>query len=127
MLTVSIISIGNSIQAYSTMHYTARVYSGTAVFPGSKTPLNPVTPLSARTFGTWTFLSSIIRLYAAYYIDNPVIYQLALWTYGIAFGHFMSEWLCFGTAKWGKGLAGPVIVSTTSMAWMYLQWGSYVS
>jgi len=127
LLLVSVISIGNSIQAYNTLHYTARVYSGSAILPGSKTPLNPVTALSARTFGTWTFLSSVIRLYAAYYIDNSAVYQLALWTYVVAFGHFVSEWLYFGTARWGKGLAGPVAVSTGSLVWMYLQWGWYVS
>lgn len=82
--------------------------------------------LSARTFGTWTFLSAVVRLYAAYNITDPLIYQLAVWTYGIAFGHFVTEWLVFGTAKWGAGLAGPVFVSTGTLAWMVTQWGWYV-
>lgn len=85
-----------------------------------------MTPLSSRTFGTWTFLSAVIRLYGAYYIDNPLIYQLTLWTYALAGVHFFSEWLVFGTARWGKGLAGPVFVSTGSIVWMVAQWGYYV-
>lgn len=122
------------MQAYSTLHYTQRVYLGPptrksnkpSVSKNPEAPNSPVTPLSARTFGTWTFLSSVIRLYAAYYIDQPQIYQLAFCTYTIAFFHFMSEWQVFGTARWGKGLAGPVFVSTGSLLWMYLQWGYYV-
>jgi hypothetical protein len=126
-LQVSLVSVLNSAQAYSTLHYTQRVYSGSSSLP--KTPAStasPVTPLSARTFGTWTFISSVIRLYAAYHISNPQVYQLALWTYGIAWAHFMSEWWVFGTTKWGAGLAGPVFVSTGSLIWMGLQWGYYV-
>ena len=114
---VSITSALNSVQAYATISYTARVYSS---------PSRPVTPLSSRTFGTWTLLSAIIRLYAAYNISDPTMYQLALWTYTLALGHFACEWFYFGTAKWGAGLAGPVLVSTGSLAWMFWQWESYV-
>jgi len=71
-------------------------------------------------------LSSIVRLYAAYHVSDPVVYQLALWSYVIAFGHFMSEWLVFGTAKWGAGLAGPAVVSTGRIVWMVAQGGHYV-
>ncbi|KAI9800859.1 MAG: hypothetical protein M1825_003642 [Sarcosagium campestre] len=118
LLFVSLVSVLNSVQAFSTLHYTRRVYSGTPAL---------VTPLSARTFGTWTLLSSIIRLYAAYNIDNPQIYQLALWTYVLAFGHFMSEWNVYKSAKWGAGLAGPVVVATGSLVWMLSQWGNYIA
>jgi hypothetical protein len=65
-------------------------------------------------------------MYAAYHIDEPVMYELALWTYVIAFGHFASEWFIYGTARWGKGLAGPVLVATGSLAWMLTVWGEYV-
>ncbi|TKA70560.1 hypothetical protein B0A55_06232 [Friedmanniomyces simplex] len=120
LLFISVVSIGNSIQAYLSLAGTREVYAGSA------SSSSPVTPLSARTFGTWTALSSIIRLYAAYHIHEPVVYQLALWTYGLAFAHFASEWLVFGTARWGRGLAGPVMVSTVTGSWMLAQWSSYV-
>jgi len=145
LLFVSLISVLNFIQAYTTLTFTRRVYSGTtnpssspsstelqtsstvstsaaSAFPNT----SPVTPLSARTFGTWTMVQSIVRLYAAYNIDNSAIYQLAFWTYAIAWGHFMSEWVYFKTARWGAGLAGPVFVATGSLVWMVAQWGYYV-
>ncbi|KUJ10520.1 ergosterol 28 [Mollisia scopiformis] len=128
LLLVSIISVGNSIQAYSTLEFTSQVYAGWSSHPG-QTPsstTSPATPLSSRTFGTWTLIQSIVRMYAAYNIDNPQIYQMAVLTYVVAWLHFMSEWWVFGTARWGRGLAGPVVVATGSLAWMWMQWGYYV-
>lgn len=54
------------------------------------------------------------------------MYQLAMCTYGVAWMHFMSEWCVFGTTRWGKPLAGPVIVANASLVWMWMQWGWYV-
>ncbi|TVY54044.1 Ergosterol biosynthetic protein 28 [Lachnellula cervina] len=131
LLFVSVISVGNSIQAYLTTAYSAQVYLGpvnsskpaTAYDPA---PNSPVTPLSSRTFGTWTLIQSLVRLYAAYYIDIAPIYQMAFLTYLVAWGHFVSEWQVFGTARLGKGLLGPLVVSTASLVWMFVQWGFYV-
>jgi hypothetical protein len=125
LLFVSLVSTLNSIQAYSTLSYTSRVYNPTSVDPPVKQPAH-VTWLSSRTFGTWTFLTSVIRFYAAYHINEPAFYQLAIWTYVVAFAHFASEWFVFGTTRWGKPLAGPVFVSTGSLVWMVSQWGYYV-
>lgn len=108
---VSVIAVGNSIQTYSTLQFTKRVYSAR---PDQGLSLNPiycllsscstnelaVNGLSSRTFGTWTFLASVLRLYAAYNITNPVVYDLAIWSYIIAGWHFLSEWLIFGTASY---------------------------
>jgi hypothetical protein len=125
---VSIISVANSIQAYTTLTFTSQVYAGSSSSlpktPSSST--SPATPLSSRTFGTWTLIQSIVRLYAAYNIDNPQMYQMAVLTYAVAWLHFMSEWWIFGTARWGRGLAGPVFVATGSLVWMWLQWGYYI-
>ena len=82
--------------------------------------------LSSRIFGTWTILSAIIRIYTAYNISNPQLYQLAIWAYAIAWVHFMSEWLLFKTAAWGRGLAGPIFISTGNLVRMFSQWGYYV-
>lgn len=68
----------------------------------------------------------MVRLYAAYNIHNPQIYQMAYLTYVVAFAHFMSEWFYFKTARWGAPLAGPVVIATGSLVWMALQWGFYV-
>ncbi|KAF2748680.1 Erg28-like protein [Sporormia fimetaria CBS 119925] len=128
LLLVSLISIGNSLQAYLSLGPTQRVYSGPSP-PSSKKPTtttSPVTPLSARTFGTWTFLSAVIRLYAAYHPHNKQVYEIAFATYAIAWAHFVSEWWVFRSTRWGAGLAGPVMVASSSLVWMWCQWGWYV-
>ncbi|KAK3701915.1 ergosterol biosynthesis protein [Vermiconidia calcicola] len=118
LLFISVVSIGNSIQSYMSLKGTREVYAGSSP--------SAVTPLSARTFGTWTAITSIIRLYGAYNIDNKAVYELCMWTFGIAWLHFVSEWLAFGTAKLGRGLAGPLIVATATGTWMLSQWSGYV-
>ncbi|KAF2152094.1 ergosterol 28 [Myriangium duriaei CBS 260.36] len=118
ILFLAVVSIGNSFQAYASLGPTRKVYAG---------PRSAVNPLSARTFGTWTFISAVVRLYAAYNINDRAWYNVAMWVFGAAWGHFVSEWLVFRTAAWGKGLAGPVIISSISLVWMFLQKGFYVS
>ncbi|GAB7348203.1 hypothetical protein MBLNU459_g6207t1 [Dothideomycetes sp. NU459] len=139
LLFISAVSLGNSIQAFTSLGPTQKVYSGpsaTSTLSGAKPPAglppstitstSPVNPLSARTFGTWTFITAIVRLYAAYYLEERPMYQLAFWTFGVAWAHFMSEWWVFKSTKWSSGLAAPVVVSTSSMIWMWLQWDFYV-
>lgn len=111
------VSVGNSIQSYSTLTYSRRVYSGAP---------EQITPLAGRLFGTWTFVSAVVRIYAAYHINEPHMYALALAMFAGAKFHFMTEWLVFGTAKWGAGLSGPVIISSISLIWMLTQWDYYV-
>jgi hypothetical protein len=85
-----------------------------------------VTPLASRLFGSWSFLSGLVRLYAAYYIHDKNLYLLALCTYLIVLSHFAGELLVYGTMKIGKGLAPPLFVATTSVVWMLMQWSFYV-
>ncbi|KAK9246702.1 hypothetical protein V1506DRAFT_456576 [Lipomyces tetrasporus] len=119
LLFISVVSAFNSAQSYfGGLTLTRRVYEA-----------NPaqVTGLSARTFGTWTFLTSLIRLYGAYHINDPAVYDITYATYIVALMHFSSEWIIYKTAKLGKGLAGPLIVSTTTLVWMGLQKSYYLS
>lgn len=100
--------------------------------PGKSTPLQPgelpsqVTPLSGRKWGTWTALTGILRFYVAYHINEKAMFELGMWTYGVAWAHYMSEWWVFGTTRWGAPLAGPVVISTGSLVWMYLQRDYYL-
>jgi hypothetical protein len=131
------------VQAYISLKGTREVYAGLAPsntgtvskslpegIPARTTQqsesTSPVTPLSARTFGTWTALSSIIRLYGAYHINDKIVYELCLWTYVLAFAHFTSEWLVFGSARLSRGFIAPMTVATVSLTWMLVQWGHYV-
>ncbi|OCK81896.1 ergosterol 28 [Lepidopterella palustris CBS 459.81] len=126
LLLISLVSVANSAQTYTNLALTQQVYLGPSTTKTPSKSSSPVTPLSARTFGTWTFLSSIIRLYAAYYIDNKAVYEIAMCSFAVAWAHFVSEWLWYGTARWGKGLAGPATVSSVSLVWMLSQWKFYV-
>lgn len=130
-------AIGNSVQCYLTMHFVSRIYGG----PRPATPYvrsspsapkhdlsrTKATPLQARSFAAWTFMSAVIRVYSAYHIQEKAFYELAFLTYVVAFGHFMSEWWVYGSCHWGAPIAGPVLGSTASLIWMWLQWGAYVA
>src|ERR1700733_6594495 len=97
---VAITAMGNTVQSHPTLSFPSRVYEGPTSFPTvpHPTPTTPpslnrsVTPLSSRTFGTWSMIQALVRIYAAYNIENPAFYQLAYLTYVVAFAHFMSEW-----------------------------------
>ncbi|KZT73153.1 Erg28-like protein [Daedalea quercina L-15889] len=114
-LIVAIMAVFNTAQNFATIKLTRRLYN-TA----------PVTPLQARTFAIWTLTSAAIRLYAAYNINVKQVYDLALFSYLFAFGHFGSEIFFFGTAKLFGPVLSSVIVSTASLAWMVNQYHFYV-
>ena len=90
---MSAVALFNSLQTYTTLKLTQRVYSARP---------QDVTSLSSRTFGTWTLLSAIVRVYAAYNIANRAVYDICAWSYVIAGAHFVSEWLVFGTARYAS-------------------------
>ncbi|ORY82678.1 hypothetical protein BCR37DRAFT_392879 [Protomyces lactucae-debilis] len=99
MTLVSGMALFNAVQNYLTTSLTKRVYSKT----------QQVNALQARTFGVWTITSALIRAYAAVNIHDPILYQLALYSYYIAAFHFGTEILIYRTAGWGA--ISPVIVS----------------
>ncbi|KAK2460880.1 hypothetical protein APHAL10511_007350 [Amanita phalloides] len=117
-LFVAVTALFNTVQNFVTLKLTRRIYNN--ISPAA------VTQLQARTFGVWTLTSAIVRVYAAYNINNKSIYDMAMLTYLIAFGHFSSEFLIFRTAKFGMGLLGPVIVSTITLIWMFTHYEFYV-
>jgi hypothetical protein len=78
------------------------------------------------------------------YADPSSVYDMTLFTYLIAFGHFASELLIFRSATPNPGVISPVIVSSgssiacpgvlwsdrvssaTSLVWMFSQYDYYV-
>ncbi|KAI8866379.1 Erg28-like protein, partial [Ramicandelaber brevisporus] len=76
-----------------------------------------VTPLASRLFGTWTFCVGFVRLYAAYNLANPVLFDALILTYAAALSHFSAEVFVYKTAK----LLSPVF-STFSVAVISLGW-----
>ncbi|KAI9662980.1 MAG: ergosterol biosynthesis protein [Bathelium mastoideum] len=126
LLIVAVIGIGNSFQSYSTLHYTQRIYNGqntNSKGPASET--SPATPLSARTFGTWSFVSSLVRLYSAYDISNKSLYTLAMWTCVVGMVHFGLEWLVYKTGRLGVPLLAPFVVAGGTLTWMITEKNTY--
>ncbi|KAG0705666.1 Erg28 like protein-domain-containing protein [Suillus ampliporus] len=117
-LVVATMAVFNTIQNFATLKLTRRLYTGV--------PSSSVTALQARTFAVWTLTSAVIRGYAAYNISDKTIYDMALLSYLIAFGHFTSEICFFRTAKIIGPVLSPVIVSTASLIWMLRQYDFYV-
>ncbi|KAN0093219.1 Erg28 like domain containing protein [Tylopilus felleus] len=117
-LIVATMAIFNTVQNFTTLKLTRKLYKGVA--PAS------VTALQARTFAAWTLTSAIVRGYAAYNIHSKVVYDMALFTYLIAFAHFTSELFIFRTAKLKSPALSPVVVSTVSLVWMLQQYEFYV-
>jgi hypothetical protein len=95
------------------------------VKPGSTT-FDQVTPLAARLFGTYTMISAIVRLYASYHLDKEPVYMMAMWTYLVALGHFVSEGLVFKSYYLGGPQLLPLFFATTGTVWMLAQKGYYV-
>ncbi|KAF8992855.1 Erg28 like protein-domain-containing protein [Cyathus striatus] len=117
-LVVATAAVFNFAQNLFTLKLTRRIYNNV--------PPTSVTGLQARTFAVWTLTSAVVRAYAAYHINDKTIYDMAFFTYLIAFGHFSSELLIFRTARINPGVLSPVIVSTTSLIWMFSQYDFYV-
>ncbi|KAL4064516.1 hypothetical protein J3A83DRAFT_4361003 [Scleroderma citrinum] len=117
-LLVAVMALFNTIQNFTTLKLTRKLYM--------RVPPNHVTALQARTFAVWTLTSAVVRAYAAYHIQDKTIYDIALFTYLIAFGHFSSEILIFRTARLDSAAISPVIVSTVSLLWMLRHYDFYV-
>lgn len=151
MFTLSVIAVGNSLQNYLTLHYSRRFYPGQFIrnpsLPPKSSTFNPedsteilipapkdgkvkaidqVTPLAARLFGTYTLISAIVRLYASYHLNLEPVYMMAMWTYIVALGHFLSEMFVFKTFPMGGPQVLPLIFATTGLVWMGSQKGFYV-
>ena len=110
------IAYGNQAGA---KNHTLRTYAG------SRAP-KEMTAMTTRLFGTWTLLSGIVRLYAAYNVADKAAYTLALSTFGVAGAHFGLELLIFGTMRWDKGFLFPALVAYGTPIWMLTQWSYYV-
>jgi hypothetical protein len=85
-----------------------------------------VTPLAARLFGTWTLIASLVRIYAAYNLKYAHMYDLAIWTYVVALGHFSSEMFIYKSMTFGKPQAGPFFFAGLALIWMPMVRSYYV-
>lgn len=146
---LSVISIGNSVQAYTTLHFSRRVYNGRFIrnpkLPPASATFDPedsanklvqaqndpkatdqLTPLAGRLFGTWTIITSIVRCYAAYHLNSGPMYNVAIWTYVVALSHFASELFVFKSMTFGLPQIFPFTLATTALIWMPMVRSYYV-
>jgi hypothetical protein len=112
------------------MSYTRRVYPGpraanlNAGIDPQKT--SPATPLSSRTFGTWNAAVGIVRIFAAYHINEPAWYQMQMITNIVGLIHFSLEAFVYKTSPPSGPWLAPVLVSSFGLIWSVLQYGFYV-
>ncbi|KAI0379272.1 Erg28-like protein [Hypomontagnella monticulosa] len=153
MVVTSVLAFGNVIQNYVTLHFSRRLYNGqfvpnpslaaksdafdpedstqkllpatSASNPKGARTQDQVTPLAGRLFGTYTLVSAIVRVYAAYYLHLAPVYQIAFWTYVVAFMHFGSEFAFYKTAYLGP-ITTTFFFATVGIAWMASQYSFYV-
>ena len=85
-----------------------------------------MTDFAARMSGTSTLLSFAVRACAAYKVDNPELYFLAHWTFGVALLHFAGELLVFRTMRLGTGVVPVMTVATVGTVWMGVQRDFYL-
>ena len=71
-------------------------------------------------------MASVIRLYASYNLHLAPVYQLAIWSYVIAFYHFTSEIFYFKSARLGVPTAFPLVLATIGIVWTVSQYHFYV-
>ncbi|KAI0026619.1 hypothetical protein K488DRAFT_65689, partial [Vararia minispora EC-137] len=125
-LVVAIAALFNTAQNFATISLTRRARQSDDALCFNSYTFALVTELQGRTFAAWTLTSAVVRLYAAYHIHEKVVYDMTLFTYLIAFGHFGTEILVFRSAKLPGPVISPVIVSTVSLGWMLYQYDTYV-
>ncbi|KAI1738156.1 ergosterol biosynthesis protein-like protein Erg28 [Xylaria scruposa] len=95
-----------------------------AQFSGPAAP--PPSGLLARVYGVKNIYTSLIRFYAAYYISNPQIYDLATLTFvGVLF-LYAGEVFVFRTSRL-KETAFSFALSGSALVWMVSQREWYLS
>jgi len=68
----------------------------------------------------------IVRIFAAYHIDEPAWYQMQLITNLVGIFHFSMEAFVYKTARPSGAWFAPVVVALFGTGWSLAQYGYYV-
>ncbi|KAM5538545.1 hypothetical protein V8D89_007878 [Ganoderma adspersum] len=117
-LIVAFTATLNTLSNLTSLTFSRKLYNNAAT---------SVNPLQSRTFAIWTLTSAVVRFYAAFNINNKLIYDMALFTYLFAFFHFGSEIFIYRTAKIAPPVLSPIAVAGSSLIWMLTQYDFYVN
>ncbi|PWN43110.1 Erg28-like protein [Ceraceosorus guamensis] len=120
LLLVASMAYINGVQTFLNPSFARQVYNASGA---------QGTALQARCFAIWNLGSATVRTYAAYHIHNREVYHLCALTFVIAILHFSSEAIVYKTTKMSKlpGIVVPLIVASSSLTAMILQYGHYVA
>ncbi|KAI8621565.1 Erg28 like protein-domain-containing protein [Chytriomyces sp. MP71] len=119
LLFVGVAAVYNSVQCFvPKMRLTHRIYANKP---------KEATALAARLMGLWTFTSAIIRVYTAYDMSNPALYQLCMLTFSLALFGFLGEVFVHKTAPMtSPGVFPAILISSCSLGYMILNYSQYV-
>lgn len=100
--------------------YTLPTSASLKQFNGPNRPAPEPPALLARVFGFKNMYTGLIRLYAAYNIENAPLYDLATLTIVGVLALYASEMLVFRTAR-AQEMAGPLVQASVALVWMVWQ------
>ncbi|KIV84478.1 hypothetical protein PV11_00253 [Exophiala sideris] len=128
VLFVGVTAIGNAIQSYNTLSYTQRLYPGQPLAgkPTNPAVTSPTTPLSSRTFGTYTLAVGVVRIFAAFHMNEASWFWMQLLTNVIGLVHFSLEAFVYKTCKPSGPWLAPVSVAVIGLVWSITQYDFYV-
>jgi len=87
-------------------------------FSGPRRP--PPTLLLAHVYGIKNLYTALIRAYAAYYISNQPVYDLATWTFVGVLVLYVGEFAVWKTSGL-REVCFPFLMAGTSLVWMTKQ------
>ncbi|KAK0619643.1 ergosterol biosynthesis protein-like protein Erg28 [Immersiella caudata] len=86
-----------------------------AQFRGPRAP--PPTTLLAHVYGLKNFYTMLIRLYAAYHLDNKEVYTLAIFSFVGVLWLYVTEMVVWKTVTL-RDAAIPYVLAGTGLVWM---------
>ncbi|KAH0423065.1 hypothetical protein CcaCcLH18_12436 [Colletotrichum camelliae] len=114
---------GLSALAHSTVCYLKDPNVSMVSFSGHARP--PPTKLQAHLYGIKNVYTGLIRLYAAYNISNPQLYDLAAWTSAGVLFLYLTEFSIWNTVR-ARELTFPLVTASANLIWMLWARGYYL-
>ncbi|RYO95540.1 hypothetical protein DL764_007675 [Monosporascus ibericus] len=124
ILPYFLVYTGLSAAIHTVVCYTSKPSTALRVFSGPEAP--PAHPLLAHTYGVKNIYTSLIRLYGAYYIANPQVYDLTTCTFGGVLFLYVTEVYVYKTARLREAMI-PFVTAGSGLLWMMMQRNWYLS
>ncbi|KAK8090484.1 hypothetical protein PG997_005445 [Apiospora hydei] len=109
---------GMSAVLHSVACYRMEPAKSLKAFSGPARP--PPTGLLARVYATKNLYTSLIRLYAAYHVANPQLYDLATCTFAGVLWLYVTELAAYKTVRMREATF-PFVTAGVGLVWMVMQ------